>query len=1576
MRYGDPVTETSKSIENTDDTAKSENAIRFERLLYRARAGLIDTAKRNRLIHTPRPSKRSNALDIVDELSDETFRILVTEGRPMSFLPGAIGAEGNEGVSADEMDLYLPPEDDGDGIADRHLDSRLQTRLTPEGLQKRMLALHRDATTIEEEQGISVLYLALGFLRWYESPSSDRLRESPLLLVPISLERSSAKAGFKVRFRDEDLNTNLSLAEMLKNEFGIELPEIDIDDDWSPTLYFEKVRQAVASQSKWSIDDDGMVLGFFSFAKLLMYRDLDPANWPDGMLVDHPLLSGLLNDGFASSDPIFPEDTSIDEFLDPADLIHIVDADASQTEVIERVRRGDNLVIQGPPGTGKSQTITNIIASAVYDGKSVLFMAEKMAALDVVQSRLEKGQLGRIMLELHSRKANKREVLEELGRTLNQSVEAKMDEGLIDELRDKRDRLNVEAKLMHQSISAANDTPYQVLGGLARLMEGGHPPPDLALPDTRKWTADNLAEISEDVARLVDRTKKAGQANLHPWRGVTALNIQRPDVERLGPKLENLTSRIEAFDKLCCGIAESLGKSTKYSIADVDGYVSTLEIFSQAPDLSARELATLSQIEDTERVASIARDGSRYLEIADKIDPIFISSAWDIDIAPMRMTIAGGNGSLFRRLGGTYRKAVSDLKSLATEELGKDRNVWVSHLDLLLEGKKIGLQIDECDGSMRTVLGPIWQGRKTSFQKISQALDWAEKLNSADAALTADAVESCLSDHSSDISEDYKKQSDELLTALKDVDAVLQLDTTIAFGMARFESIQIRDLASRAKEWGQSTDLIHEWSQLKSTQNSVLEHGLSDLVERLGDGRLAPEIALNEFSYARAEQLWQDALNENPALATLDGDEKSQVVADFRRLDARRRDLAVKQILLKHDEDMPRGAAGPMRTIRSEIAKKRRHLPIRKLMKNAGTEIQRIKPVMLMSPMSIAQFLPPGTINFDVLVIDEASQVKPEDALGAIARSKQIVVVGDSKQLPPSRFFEKMVGGEADEEEDEGLPSINVGDLESILTLCESSGMSQSMLSWHYRSRHPSLITVSNELFYESGLFLPPAPVYESDQLGFTVNHIAGEYDKGGKRINDIEAKAIVAALVEHIRNYPNRSIGVVTFSMAQRTHIQNLLELERRKVPELDRLFSVGVNGEPAFVKNLENVQGDERDYIFVSVCYGPTSAGGGLPTMNFGPVSREGGERRLNVLFSRARYRCEIFVSFHSGDIDVERSSTVGPGVLKRFLRYGETGQLDMPEPTGLGADSPFEEAVANAIIAMGYEVDLQVGSAGFRIDLAIKHPKRKGQYILAVECDGATYHSARWARERDRLRQEVLEGMGWAFHRIWSTDWFNRPESEKEKLQKKVHFIIEDELRKEEEAVEQAELDEQQHEIDEIIVVDMKDSDLNLPAYKEATIGSGLLHLEPHEVPLSGLAKLVGSIVEFEGPVHTSEIARRFANAWGKNKVGNRILSHTEDALKLCAKGGEITRLGEFWDQPDRQYAPQIRSRSNASVTLKKAAMLPPTEIKALADRLTEHNGEMSVEDLVPTIAKAFGFLRTGSDLKEVIQKAIGK
>ena len=446
-----------------------------------------------------------------------------------------------------------------------------------------------------------------------------------------------------------------------------------------------------------------------------------------------------------------------------------------------------------------------------------------------------------------------------------------------------------------------------------------------------------------------------------------------------------------------------------------------------------------------------------------------------------------------------------------------------------------------------------------------------------------------------------------------------------------------------------------------------------------------------------------------------------------------------------------------MNTIRAEIGRVRGRMPIRKLFKTTGETLQRIKPVLLMSPISVAQFLPPNSIEFDLLVIDEASQVRPEDALGLVLRAKQMVVVGDKKQLPPTSFFDRVVADEEEADPDENIESAlgaaaRATDLESILALCEARGLNTSMLRWHYRSRHPSLIAVSNAEFYKH-LIMPPATRTDRTSEGLILRRVAGAYDRGGKRTNLIEAEAVVNAVVSHARSGTGLSLGVVTFSTAQRDAIEGLLEIKRRSDAKLDELLREG-KGEDVFVKNLENVQGDERDVILVSVGYGPRSAGTRLESMSFGPVSSDGGERRLNVLFTRARSRCEIFASFAAGDIDLDRAKGEGPRVLKRFLQYAESGVLEERISTSEDADSPFEDAVSNFHRGVrATRSTSQVGSAGFKIDLAVRHPNHPGRYVLAVECDGATYHRGLWARERDRLRQEILENMGWRFHRIWS-------------------------------------------------------------------------------------------------------------------------------------------------------------------------------------------------------------------------------
>lgn len=466
--------------------------------------------------------------------------------------------------------------------------------------------------------------------------------------------------------------------------------------------------------------------------------------------------------------------------------------------------------------------------------------------------------------------------------------------------------------------------------------------------------------------------------------------------------------------------------------------------------------------------------------------------------------------------------------------------------------------------------------------------------------------------------------------------------------------------------------------------------------------------------------------------------------------------------------------------------------------------------------------------------------------------------------------------------------------------------------------------------------------------------------------------------MADHARTWPDLSLGVVAFSKAQADMLTEVLELHRRRDPMLDTFLREG-KSEDVFVKNIENVQGDERDVILISVGYGPQEPNGRLTSMTFGPVNGEGGERRLNVLFSRARVRCEVFASFDPGDIDPSRVKRDGPRVLKRFLEYAKTGIMDVRAPTGLDADSPFEEDVARVIQSLGFIADAQVGTAGFRIDIGVRHPDRPGQYLVAVECDGAAYHSALWARERDRLRQDILENLGWQFHRIWSTDWFHHRGREIERLKavlSAAHEAIETGIRvrgANHVSAQNVPPAKPEHTPD---VIDIGHLGLGAPAYKrsELTVRSSV---EPHEAPLAQLADLVMKIVSIEGPIHADEVARRITTVFGKARTGSRIVDAVNQAVNVALRHDKTLKQdGAFLMTQAQADDPPVRDRSSETGSLLKAAMLPPIEIAAAARLVRQESGDVPEDELVRAVARLLGFQRVGGDLASVIREVIAR
>lgn len=1528
-----------------------------------ARQRLIQTGTRNRLVHTARFAKQGKSIDIVYASSDDVFRTLLADGRRMRFMHDPSVRETRE-----EEDFALAPLLQSDT---RSSENGLQTRFGQSKLQRKLLGMSREAKTLEEEQGINALYLAIGFLRWFEDEHSEVERMAPLVLLPVSLKRNERTSTYDLEARGEDITTNEPLKHRLADDFGIKLPDVPDEEEWSPSDYFAQVKEAVSGQGRWSVDEDGLQVGFFSFAKLLMVKDLEPENWPED-ITSHPILAGLLVDGFGAEADDFPETDRLDSLFSPAELIQVVDADASQTLVIETVRKGRNLVVQGPPGTGKSQTITNIIASAAHDGKSVLFVAEKMAALDVVHDRLKNNGLRDICLELHSRSANKRLVAEELGRTLNTGA-ASVLQGDAEELTRLRDQLNGIAEVMHRSIGDTGMTPYRVISTLIRLNEEGFTPTDLNLKEVATWSKDRLEKVLATARSLADITAKAGSRLSHPFFGVRRDNMLPTDRLRLKPKLEAILGIIANADRSAELLSEKLGFGGNRTSSTSVGLGAIVDLITQlSPDAMPFASAIVSH-GGVDRAVGLAQAGERYTKHSARVASLFRPTAVTAQIGHLRPMLATGSG-FFGRLRSAYRNGSAELASLLLGPLPKTPRDRLDLLDQLSELQQVRTNLLSLEALAIDLIGSLWRGDATDFASLSQATTWLQLVLQNAIEVNAKSALDLVGDRPEQLRRlqtEVTGYGADACARFKEIVAELDLDLAIVFGVTEPGDIPFTAMTQRARLWLEDLERLDEWSHLSRADASLRELAGDEIADAVGTGEVAPDQLRNTIRHAHAEAIYRKFAASEAWATNLTAAEKDELAGNFRSREKARRSVVARLIQSNHIARLPRGGMGAMGLVRAEIGKKRGHKPIRKLMSEAGSVIQQIKPVLLMSPISIAQYLPPGAMEFDLLVIDEASQVRPEDAIGAIVRAKQIVVVGDKRQLPPTSFFDRIVSDveELDPEEEADIPAPAVTSataLESVLTLCEARGLPSRMLRWHYRSKHPSLISVSNEIFYSDngGLILFPSPAATRDTDGLVLTRVNGAYDRGGKRNNVKEAEAVAQAVAEHSLKHPNRSLGVVTFSTAQRDAINERLAALRQTHRGLDAFMREGER-EEFFVKNIENVQGDERDAILISVGYGPRIAGAPLDSMAFGPVSTEGGERRLNVLFTRARYRTHVFTSFKSSDINLERSKSNGARVLKQFLYYAETGDTVTGVDLGADPDSDFEVSVASEIRRLGYKVDYQVGSAGFKIDLAVHRPDHEHRYMLAVECDGATYHSAVWARERDRLRQEVLEGLGWRFHRVWSTDWFHRRGQEVRRLE--AALVAAANYQPAAEAVE--DLAYEQPEPEPVVAFEAAAVFEDLPDYVLADFA--VPAVEPHEAPLNTMGLVVQKIIDVEGPIHQEELARRVASLFGKQKAGSRIVDAVGmGARHLRRNNPDYFEEAGFWTSKAIQANLPLRNRSRASLSLRRAAMLPPAEIKMAIRRVLSDNGALSLEELPRAAALLFGFQRTGQEFRPAI------
>ena len=943
--------------------------------------------------------------------------------------------------------------------------------------------------------------------------------------------------------------------------------------------------------------------------------------------------------------------------------------------------------------------------------------------------------------------------------------------------------------------------------------------------------------------------------------------------------------------------------------------------------------------------------------------------------------LAAYGRSWFRFSNGDYRRAKATLRGILVDDPPKPLGRRLSILDRLIKGQQAQQTLKDPYHHQlgQSAFGSHWRGADSEWSGLRKITQWESECREADIpdnfrTIIAEvddlvAVDALVKN----IAKDLKLLFAEVQQLFKQLD----LDLRQAFGTRDLRTVSLTELRSRLQAWRDDPEAVTKWIAYFTRWRRLEDHGMGPLAERLDQGVISAMESLDRFQMAYFEDLMREAFRRHPELASFDGVSHEQLLKKFRALDLERIALAKQEVALAHFQGLPTqgGDAGEVGILRREMKKKRRHPPLRKLLHQAGHAVQAVKPVFMMSPISVAQYLEPGVLDFDLLLIDEASQVRPVDSLGAVARARQMTVVGDDRQLPPTRFFSRVVGDESEATEDDDFQA---GDMESILGLCEAQNMPQKMLQWHYRSRHHSLIAVSNREFYGDRLYVVPSPFNGEGDLGLRFRHIAdGVFDRGGTRTNQKEAIAIADAVMEHARLYPDKTLGVGAFSVAQRDAILDELELRRRQAVELETFFATAT-AEPFFVKNLENIQGDERDVILISV--GSAKDSSGYMAMSFGPLNNEGGERRLNVLITRARERCEVFSSITADDIDLNRTKARGAQALKTYLTYARSGFLDAVATATGSYDSEFERQVGQALVAQGFQVDAQIGVAGFFVDLGIVDSDQPGRYLLGIECDGASYHSSRSARDRDRIRQQVLEDRDWIIHRIWNTDWFHRPEDQLRKVMASVE---------EAKAVwasrsaggEQPRREEQSTPT--IEPIDRHDSEqgsddsteaVEVVPYVEADFRVDTTH-EIHELDVTQLATVVTAVVRIEGPVHQDEVVRRVATLWGLKRAGKRIAGAVEQALTEAVYRNQIVQHGLFFCPTSQSDVP-IRNRENVqSSNLRKPDYLPPAEIRqALAALVRVHLG-MTSDEAATEVARLFGFRSTSAQIKQIIQDEVG-
>ncbi len=1563
---------------------------------------LLDLSNRNRLLNFRNLETRPSALRL-EEPHPETIFDALLDGKTLTI----VGTDLDEDDSSTVHTTALPgidlPTDSTARTGSSSLKQGTARASLPTDRTNRVaLRLASRAKASLQEQGISTLYAAFGLLKWQEKQGARRLNTDPLapiVLLPISIREEVTTGVFRISSSGSEPEVNLTLSERLKKDFGFEL-DVALDDDTRLADVLSEVRKVVAGREEWEVRNE-VYLGHFQFHKLRMYKDLEEH---ESLAGQHEIIRALaLDTGSigALSEGVPPEE-GLDERFSPTDTFTILDADASQLLAIEASTRGTQFIVSGPPGTGKSQTIANIIAENLAAKKTILFVSEKSAAIEVVHRRVTESGLGDHCLMLHSHKANKRDVIQELGDQLDlaPSSPPKDDSELrLKQLADVRSHLDDYSESLHRVHAPMMRSAFWAIGQLASL--DSVPLLSLTPPPMSRFTPEVLDEQIQTIRQLSRFLPVLEAGANHPWNGFAKRELTLVDRSVLQETLRLLPEHVATLQNEASRVATALGIEPPLTIEAVRQMLEAALMLPESGGIRAAWLnpGMIGEAEAlvVEAVAQAEAMHGPLTKILERYHSEILAVANDETLA------AYEKHPLVRLFSSNFKHDRACVRGAAKNGQGYGVDVEINDLKTALEINKhvswFHQHEDRLAALARHVPVAAEEIYPETWRRVQAGLENAKALLKSFNGTPPPAVISMAESGEGveSIHEAGRRLAESLALAKSSIETLRKYFEPGAFlSGARVDSAHLDSMRSWIELRTSSLDSLDTWLQTQIALERVQRSGLSEVTKALRERKVAPEDWTKTYQKLVLTH-WLDWIMQNdPGLRTFNKGEREEAIERFRSLDHFSIGTASDRIHQKLIRERPAYAnIGEPAILHNERVKQRRHMPLRRLFQRLPNLIPQLKPCLMMSPLSVAQYLPANLYKFDIVIFDEASQVRPHDAIGAIMRGKQLIVAGDSKQLPPTSFFDKV----SDEVESDEEMLVDIRGHESILDLLKAKNMPELDLRWHYRSRHEDLIAFSNTHIYKSRLITFPTPASgRTPDFGVHLDYvpdgryvmIPGKNGESSHRVNEREAARVVELVLQHARNRPNNSLGVVTLGLNHKETIDEALTQARRADPTLEEFFDEE-RPEPFFVKALEQVQGDERDVIIISIGYGKNE--NGALSHNFGPVNRQGGERRLNVLVTRARNQVIVVSSIKASDIDLTRikSASLGPPLFKSYLDFAERGSIALQTMTTGGDgdyESPFELEVGEALARLGYVVHRQVGCSKFRIDLAIVHPDHPGRYLLGIECDGKAYHQAKTARDRDRLRQEILENLGWTIHRIWSTAWIRNPERELEQVVERVQsLLIED--RECRTRIEDHSLPLKR--APQALFPPADDSTARnrapLAPQAEPRINRSLVAF-PYLVAqintrgehdfLSAWKSLVAEnvieVARIEGPIHHDLLIRRVSNGWGYERAGTRIVSHIDAAIRFAERQEKIICRGNFiWASEMERVVPR---GADPEGTVRRIEHISDEELVAGMSQVLASALSLSESDLVTLTARFFGYQRTGRDIKQRLAQVIPK